>query len=177
MESGVPKGSILGPLLFIIYINSLPDAVLHSKTLMFADNTKCFRHIKSLSDQQLLQADLNLLSSWSAVSCLSFNPSKSVHISFSSKLPTSYILNNCPINSSSSHKDLGVIVSTDLQWHHHHDHILGKAYKTLGIIRRILVIKTQPLLNSNYIFLLSNLNSPCSTYNLVSTFNTRYIKT
>ena len=76
-----------------------------------------------------------MLSSWSAVSCLSFNPSKSVHISFSSKLPTSYILNECPINSSSSHKDLGVIVS-NLQWHHHHDHILGKAYKTLGIIRR-----------------------------------------
>ena len=95
-------------LLFIIYISSLPDAILHSKTLMFANDTKCFRHIKSFTDQQLLQTDLNLLSSWSAVSCLSF---KSVHISFSSKLPTSYILNNCPINSPSSHKDLGVIVS------------------------------------------------------------------
>ena len=78
-----------------------------------------------------------MLSSLSAVSCLSFNPSKSVHISFSSKPPTSYILSNeCPINSPSSHKDLGVIVSSDLQWHQHHDHILGKAYKTLGIIRR-----------------------------------------
>ena len=91
VESGVPQDSILGPLLFVIYINSLPDAVLHSKTLLFGDDTKCFRHIKSLTDQQLLQADLNLLSSWSEVSCLSFNPSKSVHISFSSKLPTSYV--------------------------------------------------------------------------------------
>ena len=83
VESGVPQGSILGPLLFIIYINSLHDAVLHSNTLLFADDTQYFRHIKSVIDQQLLQADLNLLSSWSAVSCLSFNPSKSV---FSSKL-------------------------------------------------------------------------------------------
>ena len=52
-------------------------------------------------------------------------------------LPHHNILSNeCPINLPSSHKDLGVIVSSDLQWHHHHDHILGIAYKILGIIKR-----------------------------------------
>ena len=104
--------------------------------LLFADDTKCFRQIKSQTDQQILQADLNLLSNWSTVSRLSFNPSKSVHISFNSKFSTSYELNNCSINSQLSHKDLGVIICTDLQWHHHHDYILGKAYKMFGIIRR-----------------------------------------
>ena len=138
VESGVPQSSILGPLLFIVYINDLPDSVLHSKILLFADDTKCFRQIKSYTDQQLLQTDLNLLSNWSVVSHLSFNLSKSVHISFNSKLFTSYTyeLNNCLVNSQSSHKDLGVIISTDLQWHHHHDNILSKAYKIFGIIRR-----------------------------------------
>ena len=132
----MPQGSILGPLLFIVYINDLPDSVLHSRILLFADDTKCFRQIKSYTDQQLLQTGLNLLSNWSAVSRLSFNPSKSVHISFNSKLFTSYDLNNCLINSQLSHKDLGVIISTDLQWHHHHDYVLGKAYKIFDIIRR-----------------------------------------
>ena len=66
VESGVPQGSILGPLLFIVYINDIPDTVLHSRTLLFADDTKCFRFIKSSSDQQLLQSDLNSLSLWSA---------------------------------------------------------------------------------------------------------------
>ena len=176
VESGVPEGSILGPLLFIIYINSLPDAVLHSKTLIFADDTKCFRHIKSLSDQQLLQADLNLLSSWSAVSCLSFNPSKSVHISFSSKLPKSYILNNCPINLPASHKDLGVIVSSDLMWHHHHDHILRKAYKTLGIIRRTFSHSNSATTKLKLYFSYQ-ISAHLLFYNLASTSNTRYIKT
>ena len=97
VESGVPQGSILGPLLFVVYVNDLPDTVLHSKMLLFADDTKCFRQIKSQTDQQILQTDLNLLSNWSTVSRLSFNPSKSVHISFNSKFSTSYKLNNCSL--------------------------------------------------------------------------------
>ena len=136
VESGVPQGSILGPLLFIIFINDLPDAVLYSKTLLFADDTKCFHYIKSISDQQLLQHDLNLLFDWSFMSNLSFNPSKSVHISYNSKFSTSYTINNLIINSESFHKDLGVIISGDLQWNRHHDYVLDKAYKILDVIRR-----------------------------------------
>ena len=61
VESEVPQGSILGPLLFIIYMNDISDAVLYCKTLLFADDTKCFCLIKSYSNQQLLQQDLNSL--------------------------------------------------------------------------------------------------------------------
>ena len=127
---------LLGPLLFIIYINDISDAVLYSKTLLFADDTKCFRLIKSFSDQQLLQQDLNSLSNWSTKSNLSFKPSKTVHVSYNSKISTSYSINDSMINLKSHHKDLGIVVSDDLQWHLHHNHILDKSYKILGMIRR-----------------------------------------
>jgi len=70
MISGVPQGSILGPLLFIMFINDLPNILLNSSTLLFADDTKCFPHIMSFTDQQLLHSDLNNLSSWSIISNL-----------------------------------------------------------------------------------------------------------
>ena len=76
--SGVPQGSIiLGLLLFILYMKDLPDAIHWSKALLFADDTKCFKHIKSPVDQQHLQLDLDNLASWSISSHLSFNSSKS----------------------------------------------------------------------------------------------------
>ena len=136
VESGVPQGSILSPLLFIIYINDISDAVLYSKTLLFADDTKCFRFIKSYSDHQLLQQDLNSLHNWSTRSNLSFKLSKSVHVSFNPNTPTTYSINNSMIHSNSYHKDLGIVVSDDLQWHLHHKYILDKSYKMLGVIRR-----------------------------------------
>ena len=134
--SGVPQGSILGPLLFIMYMNDLPDAIHWSKTLLFADDTKCFKHIKSPDDQQCLQHDLNNLSSWSATSCLSFNSSKSTHISLNCKSLTSYNIRGMPINTTHNHKDLGIIINDNLNWNTHHDAILSRAYRTLGLIRR-----------------------------------------
>ena len=136
VESGVPQGSILGPLLFIIFINDLPDAVLYSRTLLIADDTKCFHCIESISDQQLLQHDLNLLFNWSFMSNLSFNPSKGIHVSFNQTISTWYNISGNPINTTHSHKDLGVIVSDNLNWNIHYDAILSKAYRTLGLIRR-----------------------------------------
>jgi len=85
VESGVPQGSILGPLLFILYMNDLPDAVFFSNVFLFADDTKCFQHICSTSDSNLLQNDVNYLSNWSLTSHLSFYPSKSCHLSFNQK--------------------------------------------------------------------------------------------
>ena len=58
VSSGVPQDSILGPMLFLIYVNNLPDSVLTSHVTMFADDTKIYKQIKSQEDAAYLQADL-----------------------------------------------------------------------------------------------------------------------
>ena len=61
--SGIPQGSVLGPILFVLYINDLPDNMI-SEVFMFADDTKVFREIRSNEDIQTLQKDLNNLQGW-----------------------------------------------------------------------------------------------------------------
>ena len=71
--SGVPQGSILGPILFLLYVNDLPAVVKQSQIASFADDTKLFKSIQSPLDTQLLQEDLSSLERWSISSGLKFN--------------------------------------------------------------------------------------------------------
>ena len=82
MLSGVTQGSVLGLVLFAVFINDLPHAV-SSSSLLFADSTKVYRSVTSLHNQEILQSDINCLYEWSVKWLLSFNVSKSnVHYSF-----------------------------------------------------------------------------------------------
>ena len=69
-----------------------------------------------------------------AISHLSFNPSKSNHMSFNQNIRTSYNIRGNPINTTHCHRDLGVIISDDLNWNIHHDAIITKAHGTLGLV-------------------------------------------
>ena len=131
--SGVPQGSILGPLLFLIFINDLPSTII-SQIFEFADDTKCFRLITSKSDIQQLQHDLNSLFNWTFNNHLSFNLSKFVFMSFHHKFSSLYNVNGHVISESSSCKDLGVIFTKSLSWREHYQMISSKAYKSLGLL-------------------------------------------
>ena len=85
--SGVPQGSILGPLLFLIFVNDIPSSIKHSHVFLFADDAKCLKKISSSSDCHSLQDDLSRLSIWSLRWNLHFNENKCVVFRFCSKLP------------------------------------------------------------------------------------------
>ena len=82
--SGVSQGSILGPVLFLIYINDLPE-IVHSVVKIFADDTKIFRKVSQDNDNEILQNDLNSLFQWSQVWALNFNASKCIHVHMGNK--------------------------------------------------------------------------------------------
>ena len=140
--SGVPQGSILGPLLFLRFVNDLPQYVHYSLTLLFADDTKCLSPISSILDCQLLQSELDQLSTWSSEWRLLFNESKCSLLSFTSGSSRNtsnlfpYCINNCEVVACSYHKDLGITMSHDFSWSKHISQITCNAYRILGLLRR-----------------------------------------
>ena len=133
----MPQGSILGPFLFPVYVNDLPLSIF-SSVLLFADDNKCFKTISSHFDNFLLQQDISSLLDWSKSWNLCFNEQKCILVKFSASTPKvceDYSLNDHILNTSSSHKDLGIIISSDLYWSDHFQYISSQAYKTFGLLR------------------------------------------
>ncbi|CAB4033092.1 Hypothetical predicted protein, partial [Paramuricea clavata] len=138
--SGVPQGSILGPILFLIYINDIVEVVHRDSGMaLYADDSKCFRVIKSLNDSLLLQSDLDNLSSWSKSWNMDFNETKCAIVSFTRKhhpIIQSYSLNGSELRKVNEQKDLGILTTSSMEWSSHVATVCSKANRTLGYIRR-----------------------------------------
>ena len=115
VTSGVPQGSVLGPLLFILFINDLPDIFNHSNCFLFADDSK-FICKTNCSD---LQSDVDSFTHWCTQNGLKINKDKCNFIIFNGKFPDCIFVNNQPIHSINLLKDLGLLVSSDLTWSNH----------------------------------------------------------
>ncbi len=118
--SGVPQGTGMGPLLFLMYINDLPDEV-SSHVHLFADDCLLYRPIRSEDDQVNLQQDLDSLSCWAETWGMRFNPSKChiMSVGTTKKFTKFYSLCGCILSQMSHSKYLGVTLSEDLQWNQH----------------------------------------------------------
>jgi hypothetical protein len=138
VESGVPQGSVLGPALFLAYIDDLPDTV-QSKTRLFADDTACSSTIKGRADQEQLQRDLDALTVWESRWSMAFHPKKCqvLHVKGKKKeTPFHYNLHGETLQSTPQLKYLGVTLTDDLRWKTHITDISKKANNTLGFLRR-----------------------------------------
>lgn len=133
--SGIPQGSVLGPILFLIYINDLPSAV-NNITKLFADDTKLYREVVSRSDEENLQSDLDSLAEWSNKWQLRFNASKCKCIHYG-KNCSNYVYTMCgqDIENVCTEKDLGVTFDQELRFSVHIQQKVKKANQILGMIR------------------------------------------
>ena len=141
--SGAPQGSVLGPLLFLIYINDLTDLDISmgSKIVLYADDILLYRPVSSDSDFVSLQRDINMIQTWASSNFMTFNESKCkvMHIS-RKRYPlspcTSIMLNGSILETVTMYKYLGLLISSDLSWSNHIQSVCSKARKIVGLIYR-----------------------------------------
>ncbi len=132
---GVPQGTILAPVLFLLYINNISENI-KSQIHLLADDGIIYRETNNDQDHVTLQEDLDNLNNWANKWQLNFNFSKCYHLGITNKRDPetySYMMNNQIINRVSSTKYLGITIT-----HKHCDIICGKANSILGLLRRIL---------------------------------------
>ena len=139
ISAGVPQGSVLGPLLFIIYINDIAEKLI-SLCRLFADDTS-FSYSSHDESQikSVIDHDLNELDEWSNRWLMSFNPNKTEIMMFSNTtIPQlSFSLNGENIPIISKHKHLGVTFSSNDKWNCHIENIMSSVTKHLNILRKL----------------------------------------
>jgi exonuclease III len=137
--SGVPQGSHLGPLLFLIYINDVEECLRHSKILLFADDAKIFKEIRNTEDCERLQSDLTALQKYCVENQLFLNIEKCNIITYTrnrKKINFNYNINDKILQHKSEIRDLGIVLDEELGFTKHYEHTVTRAFRTLGFIIR-----------------------------------------
>lgn len=144
ITTGVPQGSNLGPLLFLLYINDLPNCLESSAPALFADDTNLSVSGTTTSEiEDKLEMDLNNVHCWLLANKLTLNVKKTEYMLIGSRQKLSKV-NSDPIlrigsesiNRVSLTKTLGVLVDENITWRNHIDHVAKKAAKGIGLLRR-----------------------------------------
>ena len=141
VKAGVPQGSILGPMLFLIYINDIVRDI-ESSIKLFADDTTLYLIVEDpIPAANLMDGDLDKVQEWANTWLVKFNPQKTEEIIFSRK--TTQIdhpklsMNNVEIQRVQFHKHLGINFNSDCSWHEHIIDITAKAWKRIHLLRAL----------------------------------------
>ena len=164
VDSGVPQGTVLGPLLFLVYINDLPQNI-NSTVRLFADDCVIYKEIKSSQDADILQKDLETLSAWEKLWQMKFNSDKCYVLRIPasrSPLITNYKLGDSILQETKTHTYLGVDIQHDLKWNTHINRITASASRTLGFVRRNLSSCNKETKKAAYIALVRPTVEYCS---------------
>lgn len=140
VTSGVPQGSVLGPLLFLIFINDIPNEI-SSTIRLFADDCVLYRRISSIADQIILQNDLSNIQQWCSRWLMQLNINKCKVMQVSRKrnnLSFQYSVNAKFLTQADSYRYLGVVISSNLTWSEHIQKLIAESAKSLGYIKRSL---------------------------------------
>ena len=151
---GVPQGSILGPLLFILYINDINNCCDNLRLILFADDTNLFYSNRVYSElERIINTDLDKLSSWFKANKLSLNAVKTNFIVFGhKKIPRdlNLVLDGNVLDRTDCVKFLGIYVDEKLTWNNHLNYISGKISRSLGMISRVCRILPVDILKTLY---------------------------
>ena len=138
MPSGIPQGSTLATLLFILYINDIKSSITHSKFLLFIDDLKIFIDLKDNFSLLHIQDDLNKVTLWAKKNDLDFNPLKCLTMLFSKSFSvnTNQIkISDCILSTPNTVKDLGILYQCNFKFNQHIDSIILKAKRKLNYIK------------------------------------------
>ena len=140
VTSGVPQGSVLGPLLFIIFINDLPDHIINSDAFLFADDSKL--HCYSTPIQTNIQDDVDGFTQWKNLNKMESNNEKCSLLSFNLNETPIVVIDGNVIAEVPFIKDLGVTVDRSLKWCEHVDNKLKKCYSAFHLLKRNIPFST-----------------------------------
>ena len=169
IKHGVPQGSVLGPLLFLLYINDIAESSKILKFFLFADDTTVFYSDKTNANtENLLNCELAKVSDWLAANKLSLNVKKSnflyFHYGNCKKHNINLTLNDTLVEEKQVTKYLGVMIDNKLNWKFHIEHVRAKLARGNGIISKVrYYVNEQCLRNLYYSFIHSHIN-----YNLLN---------
>lgn len=136
VTSGVPQGSVIGPLMFVIYVNDMPG-IVEGYLKLFADDAKLFRRVTNRNEQESMQRDLDNLIEWANKWQMCFNETKCqvLHLGYRN-LHSPYYMNGVILGATEEVKDLGVLIDINLKLHQHTEAQVNKANRVLGMLRR-----------------------------------------